>query len=142
VVGVGYEGKDIGSFTVGLLAAGVHLVVDVRLNAISRKKGFSKRPLAAALATAGIGYRHFPELGNPPWNRDGFSGPPSEVSAARARFSELIDGTAAAARITEIAAASAAGPVAVMCVEADDSRCHRYVILARARAVAPSAARG
>jgi uncharacterized protein (DUF488 family) len=135
VIGVGYEGKNIGSFTGGLLAAGVVLVADVRLNAVSRKAGFSKRALAAGLADAGIGYRHFPELGNPRWNRDGFGGPPAEVSAARARFSDLAAGAAAAARIEEIAAAASAGVVAVMCVEADDARCHRYVVLARVRAL-------
>jgi uncharacterized protein (DUF488 family) len=134
VVGVGYEGKDIGFFISGLLAARVRLVVDVRLNAISRKTGFSKRALSAELAEAGIGYRHFPELGNPRWNRDGFAGPPGEVSAARARFSRLIGGGTASARIAEIAAAADAGVVAVMCFEADDMRCHRHVVLARVRA--------
>jgi uncharacterized protein (DUF488 family) len=134
IVGVGYEGGDVGSFTAGLRAAGVQLVVDVRLNAISRKKGFSKRALAAALTAAGIGYWHVPELGNPTWNRSGFSGPPGAADTARARFSELITTDVAEGRIAAIAAAAAAQKVAVMCFEADESRCHRAVILARLHA--------
>src|SRR6266851_893951 len=129
VIGLGYEGQNLDDFVRRLLAREVSLVMDVRLNAISRKRGFSKRVLAAALADAGISYRHVPELGNPAWNRPGFAGSAAEVQAARARFSSLIAGEAASACLDEIAGAAASDVVAVMCVESDELSCHRHVIL-------------
>lgn len=129
VVGIGYEGQSIDSFICGLLASGTQVLADVRLNAISRKPGFSKRALGAALADAGIAYWHVPELGNPGWNRPGFAGEAAQVRAARARFGSMICARPAQTRIEEIADAACDGVVAVMCVEADDRACHRYVVL-------------
>jgi uncharacterized protein (DUF488 family) len=133
VIGVGYGGKSIDVFVRDLLASGTCVLVDVRLNPISRKSGFSKRALANTLASAGISYWHFPELGNPGWNRAGFAGPPEEVRAARARFASMLGGEAANARIEEIGDAAAHRLVALMCVEADERACHRYVILSELR---------
>ncbi len=78
---VGYEGKTLDPFVCGLRASGTRLLVDVRLNPVSRKSGFSKRALAAALADAGIGYCNAPQLGNPAWNRPGFTGTAEEVQS-------------------------------------------------------------
>jgi uncharacterized protein (DUF488 family) len=129
VIGVGYEGKNLRGFVDEMRAAGVRLVVDVRLNAASRKAGFSKRSLAAALQDAGIGYEHAPELGNPKPNRAGFAGSPAELNAARSRYRQIVAGGAAADRIATIAAATATGLVAVLCFEADGRRCHRSVVI-------------
>jgi hypothetical protein len=43
----------------------VTLLLDVREPPLSRRKGFSKTPRAAALAAAGIEYRHERTLGVP-----------------------------------------------------------------------------
>lgn len=129
VFGIGYEGQNVDTFICGLAASGTRVLADVRLNPISRKRGFSKRLLAASLAKAGIGYWHIPELGNPRWNRDGFGGPLAEVLEARARFAGLIGDGTAGTRLEEIAAAARDGVVAVMCFEADEQACHRYVVL-------------
>ena len=48
------------------------VLVDVRLNAVSRKSGFSKKRLTQALKDAGIEYVHEKDLGNPQDNRDSF----------------------------------------------------------------------
>ena len=48
-----------------LKRARVKLLVDVRAVAASRKPGFSKRQLAAALDENGIGYLHLQTLGTP-----------------------------------------------------------------------------
>jgi uncharacterized protein (DUF488 family) len=136
VMGVGYEGKTPDGFIRELVASGTQLLVDVRLNPISRKSGFSKRALAAALADAGIGYTHAPQLGNPVWNRPGFAGTAEEVHAARERFGGMLACEEASAALRQIADAAACGVVAVMCVEADDRACHRYVILSEVRRLA------
>jgi uncharacterized protein (DUF488 family) len=129
VISAGYEGKDIGAFVGELAACGTSVLADIRLNAVSRKSGFSKRALAAALGDFGINYWHIPELGNPPWNRAGFHGSPQEVRMARVRFGNMLDGAIADAKIQELADAALGGVVAVMCVEADERACHRYVVL-------------
>ena len=60
MIGLGYEGLSIDEFCSQVLTQGVSVVVDVRLNALSRKPGFSKNGLRAALAQAGVDYLHFP----------------------------------------------------------------------------------
>lgn len=129
LMGIGYEGQNLDEFIARLAGSGTRILADVRLNPISRKRGFSKRLLAASLADAGISYWHAPELGNPKWNRAGFGGSPVEVLAARERFARMIGGETAEMRLHEIADAAMEGVVAVMCFEADERACHRYVVV-------------
>jgi uncharacterized protein (DUF488 family) len=133
IVGVGYEGQDLSEFINLLKRMDTRILADVRLNPVSRKRGFSKRLLAASLADAGISYSHFPELGNPRWNREGFGGPPAEVRTARARFRDMIGGEVQCGRLDEIVTAARDGVVAVMCFEADERACHRYVVIQELR---------
>jgi uncharacterized protein (DUF488 family) len=133
LMGIGYEGQDLDEFIARLAESGTRILADVRLTPISRKRGFSKRLLAASLADAGINYWHAPELGNPKWNRAGFGGSPVEVLAARERFARMIGGETAEMRLNDIADAAMEGVVAVMCFEADERACHRYVVLNEVR---------
>jgi uncharacterized protein (DUF488 family) len=130
LIGIGYEGRALAPFVDDLVARGVTRVVDVRLNAVSRKPGFSKRALAAALSDAGIAYEHLPALGNPRENRAGFGGGPASLAAARAAYLSLLSAPAAAAAMAEVARAAVWERVAVLCFEADQRRCHRDVLIA------------
>lgn len=67
---VGYEGSDINAFLQNVETHGIKLIIDVREKPISRKKGFSKNSLRAALNEKGIDYIHVPELGSPKEIRD------------------------------------------------------------------------
>ncbi len=134
VIGVGYEGKDIASFLEELTACKIGTVVDVRLNPISRKKGFSKRALSEALAEAGVGYSHMPALGNPKDNRDGFWAPGTVAAkVAGERFESLLEGEVAAEKIIELTDLAAGQRVAVLCFEASELCCHRKYVLARVK---------
>ena len=62
---IGYEGVSLDAFLATLTAAKVTTLLDVRELAISRRKGFSKSALAAALQSVGIIYRHERALGTP-----------------------------------------------------------------------------
>jgi uncharacterized protein (DUF488 family) len=66
---IGYEGANVPAFVAALREAGVALVLDIRAAPVSRKKGFSKTPLAQHLSEAGIGYRHMRGLGTPKQGR-------------------------------------------------------------------------
>ncbi|MEV0593147.1 DUF488 domain-containing protein [Nonomuraea cavernae] len=129
VVGVGYEGRDLDEFIRQLRGEGVTRLVDVRLNPISRKRGFSKTALSTALADAEIAYEHMRELGNPKWNRPGFGGSPAELGAARGFYAQTLHDDDARTCLERIAFAARNQRVAVMCFEADESRCHRDLVL-------------
>jgi uncharacterized protein (DUF488 family) len=60
---IGYEGLLIEEFTSKLKYYNISILVDVRKNPISRKRGFSKKKFAKALDAEGIKYFHFPRLG-------------------------------------------------------------------------------
>lgn len=62
---VGYEGLTPKTFWSKLVEHGVETVVDVRINPLSRKPGFSKTPLSIEAAVRGIGYQHWRKLGCP-----------------------------------------------------------------------------
>jgi uncharacterized protein (DUF488 family) len=125
-VGVGYEGQDIEHFINDLASWGIDTLVDVRLNPISRKRGFSKNSLREALEARGINYRHEPALGNPKDNRDGYSEHGTDAgAAARARYTERLSTDDAEQAMDEVAAIASRAHVALMCFEASELHCHR-----------------
>jgi len=134
VIGIGYEGQDLDEFVLALQKWDVRTLVDVRLNAISRKRGFSKTALRAGLAAVGIDYRHEPTLGNPKVNREGFaeSGSP-KGREAREHFIGLLSNDASQAALDSIAHLAAESRVAVMCFEGSELHCHRQQVLSELR---------
>lgn len=135
IYSVGYEGLSLDGLVDRLAGAHVTTLVDVRLNASSRKPGFSRTRLSHALAEAGIEYIHEKALGNPPDNRESFMSGDGEEGRARMR-AILTDGAEEALRRT--VARAEIGRIAVMCVEREHRRCHRDVITAMAVEQNPS----
>ena len=62
---LGYQGRTVDEFLRLLRASGIDALVDVRDVPWSHKPGFSKKPLAEALAKARIAYVPAPFAGNP-----------------------------------------------------------------------------
>ena len=125
IVSIGYEQRDV-SELIGLLTDhGVSTLVDVRLNPISRKKGFSKKALAAALGDAGIEYRHERDLGNSKENRDPFR---QGLESARQTYQRHLNNGAHSVyeRLVDLASTS---QIALLCYERDHDQCHRSCIL-------------
>jgi DNA-binding Xre family transcriptional regulator len=127
IVSVGYEGRTIEAFVADLQRVGVRTVADVRLNAVSRKAGFSKTRLKEALAAAGIGYRHLRSLGNAKENRQPFWD--GRVEEGRRVFRESLRSPEAESSLQELASLAADEVVAVLCFESDMEVCHRKVII-------------
>lgn len=122
---VGYEGRTVEDLINTIISAGVRIVLDVRLNPVSRKPGLSKRKLAMHVQEAGMDYLHEPLLGNPPDNREGFrDGRPFE---ARTRFAQQLAGDSRGA-LLKLVEQTRTHSVALLCYESDESRCHRQVI--------------
>lgn len=128
IVSVGYEGRDLADFVDLLITNQVGTLVDVRLNAISRRVGFSKTRLARALGDAGIAYVHLRCLGNPKENRERFRKGPLEEGVAR--FREVLTTDEAEEALSDLVFKASSGVVGVMCFEADHRRCHRDVVVA------------
>ena len=125
IVSVGYERRDVGDLVEMLSRAGVDVVVDVRLNPVSRKRGFSKAALAQALAGAGIGYRHERDLGNPRWNRDPFR---RGEQAARQQYLDYLQNGASPV-YREVIDLAHNTRIALLCYEREHDQCHRSCIL-------------
>ncbi|MCA9010825.1 MAG: DUF488 domain-containing protein, partial [Planctomycetaceae bacterium] len=59
----GYEGLSVDAFLNGLIANGIHQLIDVRMNPIARRFGFHKSTLSRLCGELGISYVHVPQLG-------------------------------------------------------------------------------
>jgi uncharacterized protein (DUF488 family) len=125
VLTIGYEGLTIRTFIRALKKAKVSRVVDVRELPLSRKPGFSKTALRAALERAGIDYDHRRELGNPKSYRALYKAGKTDRGAARYR-AHLGNGAHWA---VEELADSLKGRICLLCVEHDHAVCHRDVIV-------------
>src|SRR5690606_19105512 len=62
---IGYEQATQDAVVTALRDAGVEVLADIRYLPLSRRPGFSKSSLRTAVEEAGIGYRHFRQLGTP-----------------------------------------------------------------------------
>jgi uncharacterized protein (DUF488 family) len=123
---IGYEDATPPRLIQALRAAGVTRLVDVRALANSRRPGFAKRALSAALDEAGIAYEHLPALGTPAEGRQAVrSGHPE---AMRRIFAKHLAGTEAQAALAGLTARAKAEPVCLLCLEADPATCHRTLV--------------
>jgi len=62
---IGYENTTVDRFIQVLRSRKIEVLIDVRDAPISRKPGFSKSSLSAAIEAAGINYEHWKMLGCP-----------------------------------------------------------------------------
>jgi uncharacterized protein (DUF488 family) len=128
---IGYEDATPARLIGTLKDAGVTTLVDVRALANSRRPGFAKTALSAALAEAGIGYEHVKALGTPAAGRAAArAGRPAEM---RRIFSAHLAGTeaqAALANLTDRVHSDRARreTLCLLCLEADPAQCHRTLV--------------
>lgn len=122
---IGYEGLDIQTFLSILLKHGVRTVVDIRELPLSRKPGFSKRGLSNILADSGLDYVHMVQLGCPKEVRDRYKKDGSWKQYTKG-FLQYLGGQDGA--LEELAAVAAESRCALLCFEADYTRCHRSFV--------------
>ena len=125
---IGHSTRSLDEFLALLRANDIAHVVDVRRYPGSRKyPHFNSQELEAALAAAGSGYTHIPELGGRRTPRP--DSPHTEWRNAAFRgyadYMDTPDFAAAAARLADLADRER---VAIMCSEAVWWRCHRSMI--------------
>src|SRR3954453_3345607 len=131
---IGYEGATVGEFVAALQNAAVTRVIDVRALPLSRRPGFSKTPLRAALQEAGIDYVHLKALGTPAGGRTAArGGRRADMARIYAGQLELPEAMVQAAQMLELARER---PSALLCMEREPAHCHRTLLL---DSVAPDA---
>jgi uncharacterized protein (DUF488 family) len=124
---IGYEQARQPVVVDALQAAGVKLLADIRYLPLSRRPGFSKSSLAAAVQEAGIAYRHFKHLGTPAEGRAAARrGDHAELSRIYAGQLELPE---ALAQMAELRAIAEEQPVALLCYERAARECHRRLLV-------------
>lgn len=124
---IGYEATTMGEFLAALQEAGVERVIDIRALPLSRRPGFSKTPLRAALREAGIDYVHLKALGTPSEGRSAArAGRQEELARIYAGQLELPEAIVQAAQMRELASEK---PSALLCYERDPAGCHRTLLL-------------
>lgn len=123
---IGYEKVGQGDFVAALKAAKIKTLVDVREVANSRRAGFSKKSLAAALDEAGIAYVHMKQLGTPKAGRlaarSGDTKAMTRIFEAKMAEPESQMALAATAELAE------KGRACLMCLEHDWRECHRTIV--------------
>ena len=124
---IGYEQATQPSVVEAMAEAGVELLVDVRAVAASRRPGFSKRQLAAAVDERDIGYLHLRGLGTP---ADGRMAARRGDHGTMARiFAEHLKTEKAILELGELAELVRAGRrVCLLCFERNSEHCHRGIL--------------
>lgn len=124
---IGYAAATPASLIAALRRAGVELLVDVRAVPASRRPGFSKRQLEAALAEAGIGYLHLRGLGTPAAGREAARA--GRLEAFERIFREHLAGLEAQADLADLERLIGAGRrLCLLCLEAEPAHCHRAIV--------------
>jgi uncharacterized protein (DUF488 family) len=120
---IGYEKASLAEVLAALKAAGIAMLIDVRDRPQSRRAGFSKRQLQAAVEEAGIRYLHLKALGTPPEGRE------ANHRREWERFWRIVDEKLATAEaelaLQQAATVAAEAPSCLLCYEGDWRLCHR-----------------
>lgn len=133
---IGYEQARQPAVLNELEDAEIDLLVDIRAVAASRRPGFSKRQLAAALAEHGIGYVHLQKLGTPAEGRQAARA--GDFETLWRIFDRHMTTVAAREELDELVSLVKTGKrICLMCYCRDSSACHRSRVAAAVRARIP-----
>jgi uncharacterized protein (DUF488 family) len=114
---IGYEGRALDELIAELCANRIDRVIDVRELPLSRRRGFSKTPLGAALAAEDIEYVHLRQAGNP------YRGEADALPRFKAHLSRQV--------VSDVAEAIRGHRATLLCYERHPGECHRSLIAKR-----------
>ncbi|HET7803798.1 MAG TPA: DUF488 domain-containing protein [Pseudolabrys sp.] len=129
---IGYEQARPAAVLGELKQAKIELLADTRAIAASRRTGFSKRQLAAALDAQGIAYVHLQKLGTPAEGRAAARS--GDTNALWRIYDKHIKGADAQSELHELIALIKSGKrIALLCYCRDPKTCHRSRIVANVK---------
>ncbi|WP_448203450.1 DUF488 domain-containing protein [Azospirillum sp. sgz302134] len=120
---IGYERASLDDLLRTLKAQGVGVVLDVRDLPLSRRAGFSKRPLSAGLEEVGIAYVHLKGLGTPKEGR--VAAHQGDMERFWSIVEEKMRTPEAEHDLARAAALAQERPACLLCFEASPHVCHR-----------------
>ncbi len=123
---IGYERVGQSDFVAALKAAKIKTLIDVREVANSRRAGFSKKSLAAALDEAGIAYIHLKPLGTPKAGRE--AARKGDTKTMHRIFEARMVEPESQLALSEAAELARKGRACLMCLEHDWHVCHRSIV--------------
>ena len=102
------------------------MLLDIRELPLSRKKGFSKKSLQAAVEEAGIRYEHVRDLGDPKPGREAArSGNYKEFEKI---FSTHLASEKAQSALTKLVPVAQSERMCLLCFERSHKHCHRTMV--------------
>jgi uncharacterized protein (DUF488 family) len=128
VFSVGHSTRTLDDFIALVHAYGITRLADVRAFPASRRlPHFNASALDAALAAAGIAYRHLPDLGG---RRKPLADSPHAAwqNASFRGYADYMQTASFARGLELLLDLAASGPTVMMCAEAVWWRCHRRLI--------------
>jgi len=129
---VGYEQAKPAAVLGELKRAKIELLVDTRAVAASRRPGFSKRQLAAALDEEGISYVHLQKLGTPAEGRAAARS--GDTDTLWRIYEKHIRSADAQRELHELVGLIKSGKrIALLCYCRDPKTCHRSRIVANVK---------
>jgi uncharacterized protein (DUF488 family) len=129
---IGYEKAKPQAVLEELARAKIDLLVDTRAIAASRRAGFSKRQLAAALDEAGIAYVHLQKLGTPAKGRE--AAHKGDYETAWKIYDKHVKTADAQRELADLISFIKDGKrVCLLCYERNPAECHRSRIAALVR---------
>jgi uncharacterized protein (DUF488 family) len=129
---IGYEQAKPASVLGELKRAKIELLVDTRAVAASRRPGFSKRQLAAALDEEGISYVHLQKLGTPAEGRAAARS--GDTDTLWRIYEKHLRSADAQSELHELVGLIKSGKrIALLCYCRDPKTCHRSRIVANVK---------
>ena len=124
---IGYARATQDALIGELRAGGVELLADIRALPLSRRPGFSKTSLAAAVAEAGMTYRHFRHLGTPREGRE--AARRGDYAALRAIYEGQLELPEALAQLAELQSLAQHQRTCLLCYCEEAAHCHRALLI-------------
>ena len=125
---IGYQQATQPAVLAALREAGVEVLADVRARPLSRKPGFSKTALAAAVGEAGMEYRHFRHVGTPPEGRE--AAKKGDRETLRRVYAGQLELPEALAHMAELRELALEKRVCLLCYCREADKCHRSLLIA------------
>jgi uncharacterized protein (DUF488 family) len=123
---IGYEGSSIDDFIETLKVAKIEVLLDIRDLPLSRKRGFSKKALSAAVELAGLRYVHLKELGDPKPGRE--AARRGDTKAFKKIFGEHLKRENSQSALVDALEIASNSRTCLFCFERDHSGCHRTIV--------------
>lgn len=124
---IGYAHITQDALIAALREAEVELLADIRALPLSRRPGFSKTSLKAAVEEAAMAYAHFRHLGTPKEGRD--AARKGDFVTLRHVYDGQLELPEALAQMAELQALAAEKRICLLCYCGEAEKCHRSLLI-------------